>query len=227
MNAKCMDIPPSPRKQPRQDRSRQKVDRLLGSCKKILLEHGESALNVLVLEHVSGVMAGSIYQYYPSLDALVGALFEREFDEFVRESTYLLKQRQGYGVRALMEFIVERSEVWRQRMKTLNPGFYSKYCLYFDCSNPTSGLYSIEHFSRHYFVPALVREYALLPSDALESMALQTLRILTDTFGRMVRENPEKMIDAECQWQLVQTGVALIHTAIERSRMILYRTVAH
>ncbi|WP_043200101.1 TetR/AcrR family transcriptional regulator [Pseudomonas putida] len=82
---------PSLRKRPTQSRSRALVDAVEQACLRILDEGGEEALTIARIAEVSGVAVGSIYQYFPSKDAIVTLLYERVLDE---ETERLLEVRE-------------------------------------------------------------------------------------------------------------------------------------
>jgi AcrR family transcriptional regulator len=74
----------NPRKLPRQARSRATVDALLEAAAQVLVEHGyEKATTARVAER-AGVSVGSLYQYFPSKEALVAALIEHHAGEMVQ-----------------------------------------------------------------------------------------------------------------------------------------------
>ena len=83
---------PTLRKRPNQTRSRALVDAVAQACLQILDEAGEEGLTVARIAEVSGAAVGSIYQYFPSKDAIVAMLYERVLDE---ESAQLLRVREG------------------------------------------------------------------------------------------------------------------------------------
>jgi len=63
----------TPRKTPKQDRSRALVDAVLVAAKRILVRDGDAARIVDVAE-LAGVSPGSLYQYFPSLPSIVATL---------------------------------------------------------------------------------------------------------------------------------------------------------
>ena len=67
----------SPRKLPRQARSRALVDAILDASAHILAEHGREALNTNLVAEKAGVSIGSLYQYFPNRDAIIAAVAER------------------------------------------------------------------------------------------------------------------------------------------------------
>jgi AcrR family transcriptional regulator len=74
----------APRKEPRQERARATVDAILAATARILVKEGydRASTNRIALE--AGVSVGSLYQYFPSKEALVAALIERHSSEMVR-----------------------------------------------------------------------------------------------------------------------------------------------
>lgn len=69
--------PRQPRKQPRQARSRATVDALLDAAARVLVQEGYGAANTNRIAEVAGISVGSLYQYFPSKEALIVALRQR------------------------------------------------------------------------------------------------------------------------------------------------------
>ncbi len=70
----------SARKQPKQQRSRALVDTLLEATARVLTEKGLAATTTNEIAEVAGVSVGSLYQYFPSKEALAAALIERKLE---------------------------------------------------------------------------------------------------------------------------------------------------
>lgn len=70
-----------PRKQPAQARSRAMVEALLEATARVLVHEGADALNTNRVAEVAGASVGSLYQYFPTREALVAALVERELEQ--------------------------------------------------------------------------------------------------------------------------------------------------
>ncbi|XXF77881.1 TetR/AcrR family transcriptional regulator [Myxococcaceae bacterium GXIMD 01537] len=70
----------SARKQPQQQRSRSLVDTLLVATARILEEKGLTHTTTNEIARVAGVSVGSLYQYFPSKEALAVALIERQLE---------------------------------------------------------------------------------------------------------------------------------------------------
>lgn len=68
----------TPRKRPTQYRSRATVDALLVATGRILVRDGYAKLTTTRIAERAGVSIGSLYQFFPTKDALIAALLERE-----------------------------------------------------------------------------------------------------------------------------------------------------
>jgi AcrR family transcriptional regulator len=67
----------APRKRPRQERSQATVDAILDATARVLCTTGYDRASTNRIALAAGVSVGSLYQYFPSKEALVAALAER------------------------------------------------------------------------------------------------------------------------------------------------------
>jgi AcrR family transcriptional regulator len=67
----------NPRKLASQERSRSTVDALLEATARVLLNEGYDRASTNRIAEVAGVSIGSLYQYFPSKEALVAAVIDR------------------------------------------------------------------------------------------------------------------------------------------------------
>jgi AcrR family transcriptional regulator len=74
----------APRKQPEQDRSRATVDVIVDAAARILVKHGYDAFTTNRVAEKAGVSIGSLYQYFPNKDALLGELMRRHTADLER-----------------------------------------------------------------------------------------------------------------------------------------------
>lgn len=77
--------PTEPRKQPRQARSRALVEAILDATERVLVQDGSEATTTTRVAEVAGVSVGSLYQYFPSRDALLAAVIERRVERDEQE----------------------------------------------------------------------------------------------------------------------------------------------
>jgi len=71
----------TPRKRPRQERSRATVDTILAATARVLVKRGYDDLTTNAVAAAAGVSIGSLYQYFPNKNALVAALIERHIED--------------------------------------------------------------------------------------------------------------------------------------------------
>jgi AcrR family transcriptional regulator len=71
------------RKTPRQARSRATVDAILDATARVLVRRGFAGTNTNVVAEIAGVSVGSLYQYFPSKEALVAALHQRHAEQIL------------------------------------------------------------------------------------------------------------------------------------------------
>jgi AcrR family transcriptional regulator len=71
----------NPRKSASQKRSRDTVDALLQATARILIREGFDKASTNHIAAVAGVSVGSLYQYFPSKEALVAAVIDRHSQE--------------------------------------------------------------------------------------------------------------------------------------------------
>jgi AcrR family transcriptional regulator len=67
----------NPRKSASQERSRATVDALLEATARVLMKEGYDRASTNRIAEIAGVSIGSLYQYFPSKEALVAAVIER------------------------------------------------------------------------------------------------------------------------------------------------------
>jgi AcrR family transcriptional regulator len=79
----------APRKKPRQERSQATVDAILDATARVLCTTGYDRASTNRIALAAGVSVGSLYQYFPSKEALVAALAERHTEQM----TSLVKRK--------------------------------------------------------------------------------------------------------------------------------------
>ena len=95
----------SPRKVPRQERSRRTMERILDAATRVLAERGYDGASTNRIAAAAGLSNGSLYQYFPNKDAIVVAVLDRFADH--------LAERLGAEIEAAM------SEPWQTGGRSL------------------------------------------------------------------------------------------------------------
>ena len=73
------------RRRPMQQRSAERVERMLDAAAGLLSEHGYEALTTTAIAKRAGVAVGSLYQFFPDKRAVVQALTQRNLERFMTE----------------------------------------------------------------------------------------------------------------------------------------------
>jgi AcrR family transcriptional regulator len=105
----------NPRKEASQERSRATVDALVEATARILVREGFDKASTNRIAEVAGVSVGSLYQYFPSKEALVAAVIERhrqQIEQAVRgELAEAANQPIKQGVRTLVAMAVKAHRI--------------------------------------------------------------------------------------------------------------------
>ncbi|NMO19389.1 TetR/AcrR family transcriptional regulator [Pyxidicoccus fallax] len=113
----------TPRKLPRQARSRATVDALLEAAAQVLVEHGYEKTTTARVAERAGVSVGSLYQYFPSKEALVAALIEQHADEMVSVADEALSPLKTAsleeGLKAIIRVAVDTHRISPELHKVL------------------------------------------------------------------------------------------------------------
>lgn len=90
------------RKTPRQERSRQTVERILAAGRDVLVERGYDAFSTNRVAAVAGVSPGSLYQYFPDKGAILELVVDRYWEEVAERVTASLADRLGASGRTMI-----------------------------------------------------------------------------------------------------------------------------
>src|SRR4051794_25032294 len=107
--------PTKPRKVASQERSRATVDALVEATARILVKEGFDKASTNRIADKAGVSVGSLYQYFPSKEALVAAVIERHQGQIIQtvggELAQVLDAPLEAAVRGLVAVAVKAHRV--------------------------------------------------------------------------------------------------------------------
>src|SRR5690349_469941 len=112
-----------PRKVPSQARALATRDAILEATARVLVKDGFDHASTNRIAEAAGVSIGSLYQYFPSKEALVAALVERHIDEMTREIVVAIDEVAALplegAVRALVNLMLRAHAIDPQLHKVL------------------------------------------------------------------------------------------------------------
>lgn len=107
MTATPSQIVVTPRKKPLQSRSKATVHAVLAAAAHILEERGLSGFNTNAVAERAGVSIGSLYQYFPSKDAILVALMEQSLTMFSEDLSDAIDGAPGDSLAGDLKFMLQ------------------------------------------------------------------------------------------------------------------------
>jgi AcrR family transcriptional regulator len=95
-----------PRRRPRQARAQATVDAIIQATARVLVEDGYDRASTNRIAQAAGVSIGSLYQYFPSKEALVAALVEAHLDRMMEVVSRKLENAPPEDMRRSAEALV-------------------------------------------------------------------------------------------------------------------------
>ena len=83
------------RKEPRQARSREMVERIVAAGRTVLVERGYDAFSTNQVATAAGISPGSLYQYFPDKTAILEIVVDRYWDEVAESVAASLADHLG------------------------------------------------------------------------------------------------------------------------------------
>lgn len=194
----------NPRKEASQERSRATVDALVEATARILVREGFDKASTNRIAEVAGVSVGSLYQYFPSKEALVAAVIERHRQEIMQvvrgELAEAANQPMEQGVRTLVAVAVKAHRVDPKLHRVLAEQI------------PRVGrLEKAETFNRENY--AIFRAYLESHRDEIRAADLELAAFICVTAIEAVTHNAvlrHKMVSEEAMEALVDEATRLV-----------------
>jgi AcrR family transcriptional regulator len=119
MTAHAPDQRTRPRKQPRQARAQHTVGAIIEAAARILEEQGHGGFTTNAVAEMAGASIGTLYQYFPDKDALLGALIARETADLVEAAEAACMLAAGQQALDAVVLAAVRHQVRRPRLARL------------------------------------------------------------------------------------------------------------
>ncbi|WP_205669590.1 TetR/AcrR family transcriptional regulator [Acinetobacter sp. MB5] len=100
---------PNPRKKPSQSRSRVTFNIILEAAARILESGGFNELNTNHVAEKAGVSIGSLYQYFPSKEALIVELLRQERDQLSYAIKEIIQNNKNVDLKTILNMIIKKS----------------------------------------------------------------------------------------------------------------------
>lgn len=154
----------TPRKQASQERSRVTVDALVEATARLLVRDGFDKASTNRIAQEAGVSVGSLYQYYPSKEALVAAVIDRHNRELMQVVRAALAEVAALPIeKAVRKLVVTAIDAHR-----LDPKLHRVLA---EQIPRTGRLEKVAAFNRDYFI--LFRDFLESHRDELRAVDLE------------------------------------------------------
>src|ERR1700678_2527192 len=102
-----MSIELAEAKEPKRERGKQRVASLLDAGAALFAEKGYEATTMTEIAQRSGAAIGSLYQFFPSKDALAEALFNRYAERTATALQHVVDRAPGLSSAPLADLLVD------------------------------------------------------------------------------------------------------------------------
>lgn len=189
----------SPRKAPQQERARLTVEVLLKATAELLELEGYAQLSTNKIARHAGVSIGSLYQYFPSKEALVAALIEQVLEEEWASIEYEMQSHAMDDVYTITSLLVRRMLIQVQKRTRLHQVLMEQV--------PREGrlariLEFNERIAQGLIRLATQRRAELVPQN-LELAAYVVIQAVTFVAKNTVLHYPERLEDPDFAEELV------------------------
>jgi AcrR family transcriptional regulator len=106
------------RRQPKQERSRQRVERIMAAAEQIIEESGDEGLTIRAVAERCGMPVATIYRYFADRDEICAAFLGREMEKIDHAIASAFRERETVSLRTM----VTTSMLAHLRHHRENPG---------------------------------------------------------------------------------------------------------
>jgi AcrR family transcriptional regulator len=208
-NSQIPAAPEPMRRVPKQERSRMMVRAIVDAALRILREHGRAGLSTTALELVSGVPKASIYDYFPSLDAVVAEVFA----DVARQGVTAQRGHElqpGISATRIVLSITDPALGVHRELLRLDADFYRRYSGFYDLWALFDECMQVRDAG-----PQLLRQLIegcpdVPPGADARMLAYALGRAVQHTSYAMLRDDPAFIDNPQFRPLLIRLGVAIL-----------------
>ena len=197
-----MIAPPRPRKNPMQSRSQLLVRAIEEACLRIVQKDGPSKLTAQRIADTAGVNIASVYQYFPSKEAVLARVLEDETARLAEEARSRFAHIEALSntqFEATLNAIIELEASQLFCIHQLGEDFYLQYRQSFDIRERIKqlSLSQAEPCWEDWFPAFLRRHRQRLRSENFSILSFITIHALRSCLDATLAENPELLLQPE------------------------------
>jgi AcrR family transcriptional regulator len=205
---------PVMRKKPKQERSQQLVNAVKEACRRILFGEVSAPLSTTELANLSGVSVGSLYQYFPNVEAVVASVYQDlAFEHTRRQHYYAVNELSEMPLKEGLGYIVSTSVSFHRQMLELNPGFHRQY---HECSdlNECFNLMAEDGRDTNWILTRLIeRDISSNVGSDIQLMASLVIGVIRTTINAVIKESPDTLFDTTFESRLLAMCLGLLNPA--------------
>ncbi len=96
----------TPRKEPTQDRAKEKVELILEATTQLLEKDGFEKTSTNMIAEKAGISIGSLYQYFPTKDAIFSTMMKIYMDNHFEMIEKAVKESESKSLEEILHFLV-------------------------------------------------------------------------------------------------------------------------
>ena len=194
-----------PRRVPRQERSRRRVEDLLDAAARLVVDRGVEALTTRDIAEAADVPVASLYQYFADKEDVLLALAQRDMDEMDTQVSADLAAVGELSMASLVSTVMAAYvAVYRRR-----PAFVEIYLR--GRTNVAVHRFGREHNAR---TAAMLREFAIESGLAEPDLGLDVAVLAVEVGDRVFQLAYEH--DRAGDQKVVEEGMAMVTAYLER-----------
>jgi AcrR family transcriptional regulator len=193
------------RRVPRQERSRRRVEGLLDSAARLVVERGVDALTTRDIAEGAGAPVASLYQYFSDKEDVLLALAERDMEEMDAQVVEDLGRLEVLSVAGLVRTtMLAFVGVYHRRRAFVEIYLRGR-------NNAAVHRFGREHNAR---VAQMLQEYAVEAGLATSDLTVTRARLAVEVGDRVFQLAYETEIDGDPV--LIEEGIAMVTAYLER-----------